>query len=291
MVMGNVSGRRDGAGPSGVKKSEEGEQYMDFAEGMAHVSYHGPGLFPQTTVQPPPPHSPMAFLSPLMFTQQVPVVALPDEMMHSQSNASMPDTTEYEYVPCEQRIPTMITWSHGGNQVAVEGSWDNWRTREALQKSGEHFIIMKMLTSGVYRYRFIVDGQWRYDQNLPRTQDDMGHVHNILDLQDYVPDAVASRSAFESPPSPESSYNNFLDTSFYEKDPPLLPPQLRMTPLNVPPSSTDQSSPRPHHSILDHLYIQEDSHDHSVVALGSTHRFREKYVTVELYRSIQRFKK
>lgn len=26
----------------------------------------------------------------------------------------------------EQGIPTMITWSYGGSNVAVEGSWDNW---------------------------------------------------------------------------------------------------------------------------------------------------------------------
>lgn len=31
--------------------------------------------------------------------------------------------------PLEQGIPTIITWSFGGNNVAVEGSWDNWRTR------------------------------------------------------------------------------------------------------------------------------------------------------------------
>lgn len=31
--------------------------------------------------------------------------------------------------PAEQGIPVMITWSYGGNNVAVEGSWDNWTTR------------------------------------------------------------------------------------------------------------------------------------------------------------------
>lgn len=31
--------------------------------------------------------------------------------------------------PPEQGIPTIITWNQGGNDVAVEGSWDNWRSR------------------------------------------------------------------------------------------------------------------------------------------------------------------
>ena len=26
-------------------------------------------------------------------------------------------------------VPTLITWNSGGNDVAVEGSWDNWRSR------------------------------------------------------------------------------------------------------------------------------------------------------------------
>lgn len=31
--------------------------------------------------------------------------------------------------PTEQGIPTMITWNYGGNNVVVEGSWDNWASR------------------------------------------------------------------------------------------------------------------------------------------------------------------
>lgn len=29
----------------------------------------------------------------------------------------------------EHGIPVMITWNYGGNNVAVEGSWDNWTSR------------------------------------------------------------------------------------------------------------------------------------------------------------------
>ena len=31
--------------------------------------------------------------------------------------------------PAEQGIPTLIMWNYGGNDVAVEGSWDNWTAR------------------------------------------------------------------------------------------------------------------------------------------------------------------
>jgi 5'-AMP-activated protein kinase regulatory beta subunit len=41
----------------------------------------------------------------------------------------MQTTSGYEDMFSEIGIPTMITWSYGGKEVAVEGSWDNWKTR------------------------------------------------------------------------------------------------------------------------------------------------------------------
>lgn len=55
--------------------------------------------------------------------------------------------------------------------------------RKPLQRSGKDFSIMKVLPSGVYQYRFIVDGQWKYAPDLPWTQDDAGNSYNMLDLQ------------------------------------------------------------------------------------------------------------
>ena len=46
---------------------------------------------------------------------------------------------------------------------------------------------MKVLPSGVYQYRFIVDGQWRYIPDMPWAQDDAGNAYNILDLQVDIP--------------------------------------------------------------------------------------------------------
>jgi 5'-AMP-activated protein kinase regulatory beta subunit len=61
---------------------------------------------------------------------QVPVVPLqrPDDM-YSSSHSWMQTAPAYEDMCNEQGIPTMITWSYDGKEVAVEGSWDTWRTR------------------------------------------------------------------------------------------------------------------------------------------------------------------
>lgn len=42
---------------------------------------------------------------------------------------------------------------------------------------------MKVLPSGVYQYRFLVDGLWRHSPDLPWEQDDSGNAYNVLDLQ------------------------------------------------------------------------------------------------------------
>ena len=45
------------------------------------------------------------------------------------------------------------TGSHGGEHVEVEGSFDNWTTRQQMQKSGKDFTIIKLLPPGVYQAR------------------------------------------------------------------------------------------------------------------------------------------
>ncbi|XP_076934779.1 SNF1-related protein kinase regulatory subunit beta-2-like [Bidens hawaiensis] len=276
--MGNVNGREDGGG--GAAGGDGGSTTSIGNEAAARTGDDGDFMGHS------PPPSPRVSGSPLMFTPQVPVAPLqrPDEMQSN--NSWMQDTSNYEDMVTEQGIPTMITWSYDGKEVAVEGSWDNWKTRKPLQRSGKDFIILKILPSGVYQYRFIVDGQWRYSPDVPWTQDEAGNTYNILDLQEYVPEDIESISGFEPPQSPDSSYNNLqLGHEDYAKEPPLVPPHLQMTLLNAPPHHMEPT-PRPQHVVINHLYMQKGKTSDSVVALGSTHRFLSKYVTVVLYKSI-----
>lgn len=72
----------------------------------------------------------------------------------------------------------------------------------------------------------------------------------------------------------------------------MVPPHLQMTLLNLPASTYMEIPPpmsRPQHVVLNHLYMQKGrGGGPSVVALGTTHRFLAKYVTVVLYKSLQR---
>ncbi|XP_026657398.2 SNF1-related protein kinase regulatory subunit beta-1-like [Phoenix dactylifera] len=187
----------------------------------------------------------------------------------------------------EKGIPTLISWNQGGNNVLVEGSWDNWTTRKALQWSGMDHAILLVLPSGVYQYKFIVDGERRYIPDLPCIADEMGQITNLLDVHDYVPENPESVAEFESPPSPETSYG--WSSPAYEdfaKEPPAVPPQLHRTVLGMQHSA--EVSSKPQHIVLNHLFIEKEWAPQSLVALGLTHRFQSKYVTAVLYKPVRR---
>ncbi|KAH7665151.1 5'-AMP-activated protein kinase regulatory beta subunit protein [Dioscorea alata] len=225
-----------------------------------------------------PAQSPIVSVhSPLLFNPEIPVASF----------------NRFEHHECfeeEQGIPTMIMWSNGGKDVAVEGSWDDWKSKKKLQKSGKDFTIMKVLPSGVYHYRFLVDGEWKHAPDVPLMIDETGNVYNILDLQDFISEDLGSIASFEPPLSPDSSYSNTtLCSEDYAKEPPLVPLQLYPNLLNMSFNKVYNQSTlsRPQHVVLDHLYIQKTKNRQPVVALAATRRFKAKYVTVVLFKSLQ----
>ncbi|KAF8397742.1 hypothetical protein HHK36_016664 [Tetracentron sinense] len=97
-------------------------------------------------------------------------------------------------------------------------------------------------------------------------------------------------AGFEVPQSPDSSYNNpYPGNKDEARDPPIVPPHLQHTLLSHP-ASRDASGtfPLPQNVTLNHLYIEGTESPQPVVALGITHRFHSKFVTVVLYKPIQR---
>lgn len=188
--------------------------------------------------------------------------------------------------PAEPKnVPVVIRWHGGGTNVEVQGSFDNWSTRQALQKSGNDFTIVKLLPPGVYQYKYIVDGNWTYDPGMPAMYDEMGNINNVIEVQEYVPENLDSLSGFEPPPSPEASYCNPSPLSDdFAKEPPIMPPHLQLTLLNVPPALDHHAAlPRPQHVILNHMYSQRGQAVNALV-VGTTCRYKSKYVTMIMYK-------
>ncbi|PIN16916.1 Protein involved in Snf1 protein kinase complex assembly [Handroanthus impetiginosus] len=280
--MGNANGREEG--------SENGGGGGGGGDGVMEGSNHAQTgrVASSDLMASSPPHDARQSRSPLLFSPQAPAAPLQRNNGPSFNPLRPFESERGADDPVGQGIPTIITWSFGGNNVAVEGSWDNWRTRKILQRSGKDHSILLVLPSGVFRYKFIVDGKVRYIPDLPNETDDTGHICNLLDVHDYVPENLDSVAEFEAPPSPTSSYSQvFPGDEDFAKDPMLLSPQLQATVLGSE-NHNENTSSKPQHVVLNHLFMEKGQSSQSVVALGLTHRFQSKYVTVVLYKPLKR---
>ncbi|KAK9865771.1 hypothetical protein WJX84_005577 [Apatococcus fuscideae] len=159
-----------------------------------------------------------------------------------------------------------------------------------MQRSGRDFNIVKLLPPGVYQYKFIVDGDWKYAADQQAMYDEMGNVNNVLEVQENVPENLDSLHSFEPPPSPTSSYNQALPSQEdWAKEPPGMPPHLQLTLLNVPPAlDATAALPRPQHVVLNHLYCQRAPSTVNALVVGTTTRYKSKYVTTVMYKPQRR---
>ncbi|KAI4308527.1 hypothetical protein L6164_031588 [Bauhinia variegata] len=289
--MGSSCRGNDGEGTSGVKKlDEEYGQDLNFPPDELLVDSNMINGFSDPMDQLTPQGSRANQSSPEVNHQvpanplQTPVISQQPQQQALQLNGHL------EYVIHETLKQVKISWNHSGKNVAIAGSWDNWRATEPLENVGHSFVITKTLPIGVYQYRFIVDGCWIYAPEFPHSYDGSGFGYNILDLQDYIPEKLARLSDFEPPPSPPSSYDNvFLSEDEFSRPPPELPPQLPVTIIEDPSSSIDghQAFPKSNHLELSHLYINK-SDGNEFVQLRSTQRFEHKYITMVLYKPLNR---
>ncbi|XP_047092023.1 uncharacterized protein LOC124703825 isoform X2 [Lolium rigidum] len=102
------------------------------------------------------------------------VAALP---VHNQASSS------------QKGQPAWLTWTLGGVCVFVEGSWDEWTMRQQLRMVGCDYHVCLFLAPGVYRYRFIVDGEPRFNPDLPSEINDNDTIVNILVVNGNALDA------------------------------------------------------------------------------------------------------
>ncbi|XP_028758078.1 SNF1-related protein kinase regulatory subunit beta-1-like isoform X1 [Neltuma alba] len=283
--MGNANGREDGA----IGSDDQSAAGSDIRSSYAPTSQPPVRASSIDPMANSPPPSPGRSRSPVLFAPQAPLAPLQrgngphffNQMWQNESHGIVDQ-------PPERGIPVMITWTYGGNNVVVQGSWDNWTSRKQLQRAGKDHSVVMVLPSGLYHYKFIVDGEQRYIPELPYVADEMGCVCNLLDVNDYVPDIPQSISEFEPPPSPEASYGQaFPAEEDFAKEPMAVPQQLHLTVLGMENSDVGTSS-KPQHVVLNHVFIEKNLAAQSVVALGLTHRFQSKYVTVVLYKPLKR---
>ncbi|KAK5584215.1 hypothetical protein RB653_005823 [Dictyostelium firmibasis] len=182
----------------------------------------------------------------------------------------------------EQAVPTVFTWSGGGKDVYVSGSFNNWKEKIPLSRSEKDFTLIYNLAPGVHQYKYIVDGKWIHSTEQPVAADIKGNLLNFIEVKNKDPSNDLNTLKLSS--TPPGSYSRTIPEEEVQKiPPPSLPPHLRRALLNTQPSTEDPTLlPLPHHVMLNHLYSLPRKNKVSI--LGVTHRYKTKFVTTVLYK-------
>eukprot|EP00274_Cyanoptyche_gloeocystis_P000509 CAMPEP_0196664280 /NCGR_PEP_ID=MMETSP1086-20130531/56505_1 /TAXON_ID=77921 /ORGANISM="Cyanoptyche gloeocystis , Strain SAG4.97" /LENGTH=153 /DNA_ID=CAMNT_0042000523 /DNA_START=54 /DNA_END=512 /DNA_ORIENTATION=+ len=96
-------------------------------------------------------------------------------------------------------VSATFTWTYGGRDALVTGSFNEWEIKVPLQHTGNGFYTDIPLKPGVYQYKYIVDGTWKFDPNRPITKDPHGNINNILQVDVIVNENESDEE--EKPPN------------------------------------------------------------------------------------------
>ncbi len=89
------------------------------------------------------------------------------------------EETYFVYEPDPLHIP---------NEVLITGSWKKWQTLDKLNREVDdlgqvYFRRSLTLHAGTYQYKYVVDGDWKYDPTEPLLDDQHGSFNNTLKVR------------------------------------------------------------------------------------------------------------
>jgi len=201
-----------------------------------------------------------------------------------------------------KNLPTVFKWDGGGKEVAICGTFSDWKTIPMAKSnftSQADYVVIVDLPEGEHEYRFLVDGDWKNNQNEPTIETEAGLRNNVITVKktdfevfdalamDSISSTTNAQNISGSPPGSEYAQNIPVYKPWEKAaGPPILPPHLLQVILNkdTPLSCEPTLLPEPNHVMLNHLYAL--SIKDGVMVLSATHRYRKKYVTSLLYKPI-----
>ncbi|CAD7956775.1 unnamed protein product [Amoebophrya sp. A25] len=200
-----------------------------------------------------------------------------------------------------KEVPVVFTWTHGGQNVFLIGSFNNWSEKLPMVRSGLEFHVVVNLTRQEHQYKFIADDQWRYSSDYPIVSDDLGNIHNVMDVSQYEAYDLFKIAEQERQDLPFSQLApNFAE---YATEPPTIPVVLAKSAfVAVDPPVLKMPPNIPLHCIVSHFFHdygrtlrhrlrrrvktadQSDSDSSmskkgDVLCIGMTHRFERTYTT------------
>lgn len=209
------------------------------------------------------------------------------------------------------KLPITFRWTEPASSVLLAGSFTEWQQQAEMERGldGTWYVI-QYLAPGVYEYKFIVDGNWRYSPDQPTKRDMNGNINNVIMVTAAGPaeatrDPGAREAAQSGSADPRAraasrsisegrigAVNKFFTCEVPERPaeywntyPVEIPRQLSKTPLNdsVTPDGFVPTAllAIPEHIVLTHYFHQRKKR--GVAVSAATGRHRSKYVTAVLY--------
>lgn len=180
-------------------------------------------------------------------------------------------------------IPTVFRWEHGGQQVFITGTFNNWSKNAEMHRSRNEFTYIADLQRGKHVYKFIVDGEWRFAPEQETMADTQGNINNVVDLRSFRSHLHDGDEFTTDPFHDDEEYGQYIpDLHEYTKEPAPLPPHLRHIILNQHlQDKPAYAMPIPQHVTLNHLYCT--AMKGGLVVLSTTQRYREKFVSTVSY--------
>ncbi|KAI9478141.1 MAG: hypothetical protein EXX96DRAFT_569708 [Benjaminiella poitrasii] len=208
-------------------------------------------------------------------------------------------------------VPTIITWTQGGNNVYVTGTFNGWKHKIKLVKSTHDFSAVLELPPGTHRLKFIVDDEWKCSNDMETATDPDGNLVNYLQVMDdddeesnendlstvsssgsIVDETSKKYYSNQIPPEllqlatllaseDEEQRRSAIEWEKKQPQPPALPPHLDKVLLNSHTVSEEDNSVlhEPNHVTLNHLYAC--SIKDNVMALATTSRYRKKVIYIK----------
>merc|ERR1719334_1674376 len=78
-----------------------------------------------------------------------------------------------------------IRWRGKGEEVRVAGEFSGWEVVDMSKEGdGGTWAVKLNLGPGRYMYKFVVDGEWIVNQDMPTVNDEQGNQNNLIEVEE-----------------------------------------------------------------------------------------------------------
>jgi len=81
-------------------------------------------------------------------------------------------------------VEVSIRWRGEGDNVKVAGEFNSWEPQDLNKQEDGSWVAKLSLVPGKYMYKFVVDGDWLVNQDMPTVSDDANVKNNLLEVED-----------------------------------------------------------------------------------------------------------